>query len=85
WPDAQQIFAPLAGEETLLRDGVLPEPMVALHTRWQGEVTPVLELIVGELPAAAPVRDGRMRRTDDFTWLHTEFTAVAGSEVGATW
>jgi len=85
WPDAQQIFAPLAGEETLLRDGVLPEPMLALHARWQSEVTPVLESIVGELPAAPPTGDGRRRRTDDFMWLHTEFTAVAGSEVGATW
>jgi len=85
WLDAQQIFAPLGGEETLVREGLLPQPMHALHASWQGQVRPVLELIVGELPAAAPARDGRRRRTDDFIWLHTEFTTVAGSEVGATW
>lgn len=85
WLDAQQIFAPLGGEETLVREGLLSQPMHALHASWQGQVRPVLELIVGELPAAAPARDGRRRRTDDFIWLHTEFTTVAGSEVGATW
>ncbi len=85
WLDAQQIFAPLRGEETLVREGLLSQPMHALHASWQGQVRPVLELIVGELPAAAPARDGRRRRTDDFIWLHTEFTTVAGSEVGATW
>ena len=29
--------------------------------------------------------DGRTRRTDDFVWLHAEFTMVAGSEEGALW
>ena len=33
----------------------------------------------------APAPDGRTRRTDDFRWLHGEFTMVASSEVGATW
>ncbi|MDQ3688572.1 MAG: phenylacetate-CoA oxygenase subunit PaaC [Chloroflexota bacterium] len=85
WPDAQQVFAPLHDEEPLLREGLLAEPMLALHARWQSQVSPILTLIVGELPPAAPTRDGRERRTDDFIWLHAEFTAVAGSEAGATW
>jgi hypothetical protein len=31
WADAQQLFAPLAGEDALLRAGVLPQPIGALH------------------------------------------------------
>jgi ring-1,2-phenylacetyl-CoA epoxidase subunit PaaC len=85
WPDAQDVFAPLVGEETLVRDGLLAEPMRALHATWLAQVRPVLEPIVAELPAAAPTLDGRERRTDDFRWLHGEFTSVAASESGATW
>ena len=48
-------------------------------------VLPVLALIAADLPAAAPSLDGRTRRTDDFAWLHGQFTMVARSEVGATW
>ena len=84
WPDAQEVFAPLAAEEELLRHGFLPEPMRALHATWQEAVRPVLALIV-DLPPAAPTLDGRTRRTDDFRWLHGQFTMVARSEVGATW
>ena len=84
WPDAQEVFAPLAAEEELHRHGFLPEPMRALHATWQEAVRPVLALIV-ELPPAAPTLDGRTRRTDDFRWLHGQFTMVARSEVGATW
>jgi ring-1,2-phenylacetyl-CoA epoxidase subunit PaaC len=85
WPDAQEIFAPLAAEETLVRTGLLPEPMRTLHAEWQGRVRPALESIVGELPAASPAADGRHRRTVDFGWLHREFTSISGSEDGATW
>lgn len=85
WPDAQQVFAPLAGEDELLRHAVLPEPMRALHATWQAEVRPVLSPIAGDLPAADPDIGGRARRTDDFRWLHDQFTMVARSEVGATW
>ena len=85
WADAHDIFAPLAGEETLVRAGFLPEPMRALHADWEARVRPVLEPITGALPAASPTLDGRERRTDDFRWLHGEFTSVAGSEPGATW
>ncbi|MGH2402524.1 MAG: 1,2-phenylacetyl-CoA epoxidase subunit PaaC [Candidatus Limnocylindria bacterium] len=85
WPDAQQIFAPLAGEELLLRLGLLPEPMLALHATWQAEVRPILAPITGDLPEAAPRPDGRTRRTEDFRWLHGQFTMVVSSEAGATW
>lgn len=85
WPDAQDVFAPLANEEELVRSSFLPEPMRALHAEWQAAVLPVLTPIAGELPAAIPSIDGRSRRTDDFRWLHGEFTSVARSEEGALW
>lgn len=85
WPDAQDVFAPLPGEEELVRSGMLPTPMRALHTDWQARVRPVLEPIAGPLPAAAPTLDGRERRSRDFAWLHGEFTSVARAEERATW
>jgi len=85
WADAQQVFAPLAAEDELLRDGLLPQPMETLHREWQARVRPVLEPIAGELPDAVASPDGRTRRTDDFVWLHTEFTSVARAEAGAMW
>jgi len=85
WPDAQEVFAPLAGEEELVRRGVLPDPMAALHATWQAEVRAILAPIVGGLAPARPSVDGRERRTDDFRWLHGQFTLVARSEAGATW
>jgi len=85
WPDAQEIFAPLAGEEELVRLGLLPEPMRALHASWLSQSRPILALVAPDLPAAAPSIDGRIRRTDDFAWLHGEFTMVARSEEGASW
>jgi len=85
WPDAQEVFAPLVGEDTLVRDGILPEPMIALHRSWLADVRPILEPLTGPLPEKSPSADGRERRTDDFRWLHGEFTKVADSEAGALW
>lgn len=85
WPDAQEMFAPLEGEEVLLQAGLLPEPMRQLHAAWVDRVRPTLAPIVAELPDLEPSADGRRRRTDDFRWLHGEFTMVARSEEAATW
>jgi ring-1,2-phenylacetyl-CoA epoxidase subunit PaaC len=86
WPDAQAIFTPLAGETALVSAGILPEPMKVLHARGLDAATDALARRDIALPGgAAPAVDGRTRRTDDFTWLHGEFTTVARSEVGATW
>ncbi len=85
WPDAQEVFAPLAMEELLVREALLPSPMAELHAEWQHGVRAVLEPVAGTLPDAAPSADGRARRTDDFAWLHGEFTSVARAEVAATW
>jgi ring-1,2-phenylacetyl-CoA epoxidase subunit PaaC len=85
WPDAQELFAPLRGEEALVHDGILPQPMDDLHRAWQAEVRPMLEALTGRLPEASPTADGRERRTADFAWLHGEFTKVAVSEADALW
>jgi ring-1,2-phenylacetyl-CoA epoxidase subunit PaaC len=85
WGDAQAVFSPLPSEDTLLRTGLLPEPMSALHEAWLARVRPVLEPIAGPLGEVGVGPEGRTARTDDFRWLHTEFTMVAGSEEGALW
>ena len=85
WADAQQVFAPLDAESSLLHAGILTEPMASLHAEWQRQVRPILEPITGPLPAAEPGPDGRRRRTDDFRWLHGEFTMVVRSEEAAVW
>jgi ring-1,2-phenylacetyl-CoA epoxidase subunit PaaC len=85
WPDAQEVFAPLADAQVLTTAAILPEPMAELHAAWQRSVRPMLEPIAGPLPEAAPTTDGRRRRTDDFRWLHNEMTMVARSEEGAIW
>ncbi|MEP7082457.1 MAG: 1,2-phenylacetyl-CoA epoxidase subunit PaaC [Chloroflexota bacterium] len=85
WADAQDVFAPLASEEELVRSGMLPEPMRALHAEWHSRVRPILDAVAADLPALAPSLDGRTRRTDDFRWLHGEFTSVYRSEEGALW
>ena len=87
WPDAQAVFAPLAGEAALLAAGVLPESLETLRARWLERIGPRLEAAHLPTPAApgGPDGDGRVRHTPDFAWLHGEFTMVARSEVGATW
>jgi ring-1,2-phenylacetyl-CoA epoxidase subunit PaaC len=87
WPDAQAIFAPLTGEADLVDAAILPVPMATLRRRWVamvGETLRSLGLPVPD-PDLEPPPDGRTRRTDDFRWLHGEFTMVARSDPEATW
>jgi ring-1,2-phenylacetyl-CoA epoxidase subunit PaaC len=87
WPDAQAVFAPLVGEACLVAARILPDSLETLRGRWLERIRPRLE--AARLPALAaagmPDSDGRTRRTNDFAWLHGEFTMVSRSEVGATW
>jgi ring-1,2-phenylacetyl-CoA epoxidase subunit PaaC len=85
WADAQAILSPLPEEALLLTAGLLPEPMDSMRAAWQSQVRAVLEPIAGPLGEPAVPADGRTRRTEDFRWLHGEFTMVAGSEEGALW
>ena len=90
WPDAQAVFAPLAGEARLVSARIMPDDLETLRRRWLERVVPVLETFGLPVPpeadrAASPAGDGRTRRNDDFAWLHGEFTMVARSDEGATW
>jgi ring-1,2-phenylacetyl-CoA epoxidase subunit PaaC len=90
WPDAQSVFTPLSGEQVLLAAGVLVAPLEELRRRWLERTVPALGSLGLPAPgteerAATPPADGRTRRTDDFRWLHGEFTMVARSQEGATW
>jgi ring-1,2-phenylacetyl-CoA epoxidase subunit PaaC len=89
WRDALAVFSPVPGEDVLVRGGELPEPMELLRDRWLDQVSPMLEELrlpgPSEGDLAAGSGDGRSRRTDDFRWLHGQFTMVAASESGATW
>jgi 1,2-phenylacetyl-CoA epoxidase catalytic subunit len=89
WADALAVFSAVPGEDALLRGGELPEPMEALRARWLDQVGPVLADLGLPGPThedlATDGQDGRSRRTDDFRWLHGQFTMVAASERGATW
>lgn len=87
WPDAQAVFAPLAGERLLVAAGVLPESLETLRARWMERIEPHLRAAGLPVPGAGanPTGEGRTRRTPDFAWLHGEFTMVARSEAGATW
>jgi ring-1,2-phenylacetyl-CoA epoxidase subunit PaaC len=85
WPDAQAIFTPLSGEGELVRSGILLEPLEALRGRWTERLDAVLGELGITLEAATVADDGRTRRTDEFEWLHGQFTMVSASEEGATW
>jgi ring-1,2-phenylacetyl-CoA epoxidase subunit PaaC len=86
WPDALDLFAPLDGEDTLVRDGVLPEPMPALRQRWEALLQPAVERAGLILPNGRPPSDVRRGGTHpDFAWLHDEMTLVYRSQPGAEW
>jgi ring-1,2-phenylacetyl-CoA epoxidase subunit PaaC len=87
WDDAQAVFAPLAGEACLVAARILPEPLETLRARWLERIASRLEAAHLPIPAASahPDAEGRTRRTDEFAWLHGEFTMVSGSEADATW
>ncbi|MEX2136430.1 MAG: 1,2-phenylacetyl-CoA epoxidase subunit PaaC [Chloroflexota bacterium] len=87
WGDAQAVFAPLAGEGTLVAAGILPEALETLRSRWLERVSARLGAAGLPVPrnAERPHADSRTRHTDEFAWLHGEFTMVSGSEADATW
>jgi ring-1,2-phenylacetyl-CoA epoxidase subunit PaaC len=90
WADAQAIFAPLAGEETLIHTRVLPDSLETLRGRWLDAVIPDVEARGLPAPPASvrsepPSADGRRIRTDEFRWLWNEFTMVYRSDREATW
>jgi len=87
WPDAQAVFAPLAGEACLVAARILPESLETLRARWLDRVRARLEAAHLPIPTTPdqPGHDGRTLHTEEFAWLHGEFTMVSGSEADATW
>ena len=87
WSDAQAVFAPLTGEACLVAARILPDSLEALRSRWLERVGERLQAASLPVPSSTgrPQADGRTRHTDEFAWLHGEFTMVSGSEADATW
>jgi ring-1,2-phenylacetyl-CoA epoxidase subunit PaaC len=85
WPDAQAIFTPLGREEALLSSRIVLQPFSELRQQWLEHVRGVLSALGLALPETTVPEDGRTRRTEEFAWLHGQFTMVAASEEGATW
>jgi ring-1,2-phenylacetyl-CoA epoxidase subunit PaaC len=87
-PDVLTVFAPLDGEQVLIANGVVSEPMAESAKRWLSEVNGILvslglpALVASEAPADS--RD-HSQPDESFTWLWDQFTSVARLEQGAQW
>jgi ring-1,2-phenylacetyl-CoA epoxidase subunit PaaC len=84
--DAGTVLAPLPGEAALVRHGIISEPFAAMEAIWRDGVGATFTRL--ELPALPPTASPARARTDHsdaFRALHTEFTMVRRSDVGATW
>jgi len=85
-PDAGTVLSPLPGEPALVRHGIIGEPFDAIEHRWRNGMGRTFERL--GLPALPATRDPDRARADHspaFRALHSEFTMVRRSEVGATW
>lgn len=85
WPDALDLFAPVDGEDELLADGTLPEPMAELRARWTAMLQSSLDRVGASISTNAPAEPRRGGTHPDFAWLHNEMTMVYRSQPGAEW
>jgi len=85
--DAATVFTPLPGEPLLLDAGILLDSLDDLRRRWLARISAILSELGLPVPPddGPPATDARTHRTDEFRWLHGEFTMVARAEAGATW
>ena len=85
-PDAGTVLAPLPGETALVRHGIIAEPFAAIEGRWRAVTsTRLVGLGLPALPATPDPAHARSGHSETFRALHTEFTMVRRTEVGATW
>jgi ring-1,2-phenylacetyl-CoA epoxidase subunit PaaC len=85
-PDSATVLSPLPNDLSLVMAGIIDATGDELDARWRAEIGPVFERL--RLPMPSPVSDPMTARTNHseaFRWLHGEFTAVRGTQPGATW
>ena len=85
-PDAATVLSPLPNDLSLVMSGIIDATGDELDGRWRGQIGPTFERL--GLPIPPPIADpvtARTNHSDSFRWLHGEFTAVRGTQPGATW
>ncbi len=88
WPEALDVFEPVAGQQILDGAAVVSVATVDQLAQWRQAVLPVLEDVRLMVPvsAAAGGAGGRAgRHSEDLRSLLTEMTSVWRSEPGAHW
>ena len=89
WPEAEALFAAVAGQDMLKEPGVLAVDPATQVQRWRDVMLPVLTDVGLRVPAGpkqAPVPDGRHgQHTEHLAALLEEMTSVWRSEPGARW
>jgi ring-1,2-phenylacetyl-CoA epoxidase subunit PaaC len=83
--DAESLFESIPGEDSLVADGILPEPMSVLRDRWRARLRDDLDPLGITLPEQSAAPPPRGTASKDFDWLWGEFTSVARSGAGTTW
>jgi ring-1,2-phenylacetyl-CoA epoxidase subunit PaaC len=85
-PDAASVLAPLPREDELIRARIVAEPFDELDRRWRASIAPTFERHrLPPIPALGDALRARADHSDDFRWLHGEFTSVRRIDRGATW
>lgn len=86
-PDAPTVLAAPDGEAALLAAGILTRPFADAAAGWRMEVAGILGPLGITLALDAPVgrATARTSHSDDFRWLHGEFTSVRRSDPEAVW
>jgi len=80
WPYALQLFAPIAGEEDLIAEGIVPAPP-ALQTAWEGVVRPWLADSGLKVPNSAQLAAiNRQHHTEHLITLLADMQEVARVE-----
>jgi ring-1,2-phenylacetyl-CoA epoxidase subunit PaaC len=83
---AATVFAPLAGEASLLAAGVLVRPLAGAEAAWRADLTTIfVPLGLAMPPPTAPAADGRTAHSEAFRSLWGEFTSVRRLDPEAVW